>query len=128
MSRSPWFKVWRDKLLGSPRVRRLKPWDFGIYMRLMSHADETGALISGTHVWTLDDICRECEAPRAQKKVGALLARMCDPNDPRMGGLMCRRMDDGAYVIANFARLQRKPTRNLVALPNTRGRRGKGIG
>lgn len=102
MSR-PWFKVFREKLAGSPRVRALKPWNYGVYMHLMVASNERGALVSGNHPWTIEDVCVECNVPKGKRRVEAALERLLHD------GLLHVRSTDGAYVVSNFCKLQETP-------------------
>ncbi len=95
----PWAKVFRDKLRGSIRIRSLKLTDYGVYMHVMMAAGDDGALVSGTHAWTLEDIALECNAPRGKKRIAKAVERLV------ADGLLQQR-EGGAYVVTNWAEMQ----------------------
>lgn len=101
MRRRGWFKCWSEKLSGSPRIRALKPWEYGVYMHLLVASDDQGALLSGSHVWTIQDLCLECNARGATKRMEKAMDRFITE------GLVKIRAADGAWIVANFSQLQK---------------------
>lgn len=120
MTPKPWIKLWSERLRASPRVRRLKPFAFGVYMRLLTSANEQGALKSGDHVWTVDDIALECNMPRGRERLRKSLDELMEL------GLIRRRSElDGALVVANLKELQTPPRKGEGATPPPRRSGGR---
>lgn len=94
----PWFKLWREKIRSSDRVRALRPYDAGVYFRLLCACDDKGKLRSGTRPWDFVDVAEECGARRSLRSIDSSLDRL-------------KRRDliitvGGFLVVANFSELQ----------------------
>lgn len=117
----PWRKLWVEKMLGSPRIRALKPYDRGIYFTMLCMANDEGALRSAQHVYTIKDIANESNANRALKRVTKAVEHFVEVGIVAKG-------PDGELVVSNLAELQKHDAVRRARRRPGGGRRPRGGG
>ena len=98
--RQPWKKLWHEKMLSSPRFRRLSPYDRGVYFTLLLLADKDGRVVSGKRALSAADVAYELGRERSYSSIDSSIARLVAD-----GCGLVERAEDGTLVVAGFEEL-----------------------
>lgn len=103
MTHNPWIKLWREKILASPRWKRVDMYQAGTYMQIILRVDDSGALRTGTLAWKVSDLAYDLSLDkRRTKRLQAAVDKLVRLDlcfvDPK----------DGAICISRHCELQQR--------------------